>query len=106
MKLEELEQFTTIPGSVAHIIIQRIFDLPMDDCTEEEMERIADKLNNVCCFEDNGSIIIALAQSAASHSLGRIKNFRPEMLIQVLLMYGFTLGYLQRGKEKYKDIPL
>lgn len=105
MKLEELEQFANQPGDIGHIVIQRIFDLPLDDCTDEEMTRIANKLNKICSIEDNGSIIIALAQSATLNSLSRIRRFRPEMIIQVLLMYGFTLGYMQRGKEKYQDIP-
>lgn len=105
MKLEELEQFANIPGNISPIVIQKIFDLPMDDCTDKEMTKIANKLNEICSIEDNGSIIIALAQSATLNSLSRIRRFSPEMIIQVLLMYGFTLGYLQRGKEKYQTIP-
>lgn len=104
MKMEELKLYLGNPELTAKAI-QQILGVPQEDCTSKELAKIAEKLNQVCKQEDNGSIILAIAQEVAKDSMNSMKHFHPDLLVQIFLMYGFVLGYLYRSKEKYESIP-
>jgi hypothetical protein len=105
MKLEELAGLIGDVSRIVSIAMHRILNIPLEDCTPQEMARIADKLNEICKQEDNGDILLTIAQDTVIHTLWRMRKPNPLMIIQVLLMYGFALGYLYRSHEIRKNLP-
>ena len=109
MKIEEM-----IPGpsgaTRACHVISKIFDVPMDDCTPEEISRIGDLLGDICNQEDNAEIILSMVTDTVKKSINEavIRNQRVTMTtpLQLILMQGFVLGYFYKAAEARKGNPV
>lgn len=107
MKIEEVKQILNLTEkdeNISPLILCRILDIPLDDCTPSELNKIANKLHHIAEKEDNGEILITMGKTSISHALTEHPDLN--YIIQVLISYGFTLGYLLSNMEKYQEIKL
>jgi hypothetical protein len=108
MKMEEIS-ITDTPEERFRNIMRALLDIPLDDFIE--FDRALDKMNALAATEDNGKIMLSLAQESVSLSIE--KHRKPGMNMadiftltqQFYLQFGFTLGYFYRSSEQRKRVP-
>ena len=109
MKIDEINSLKGSSYDRGIIAMGKILGIPLDDCSFEEFKATVAKINALTAVEDNGKILMEMARDTVSHSLRKAVSpeMSPEQVImlamQILIQYGFILGYYYRSNEIRKD---